>query len=315
MTKSSYAPIILFAYRRLDTLKKVIASLKNNNLSKKTEIYIFSDGYKSIEDKRDVLNVRNYLKKIKNFKKTNLCFRKKNFGLAKNIELGVSKILLIKKKGIIIEDDIIVSENFLSFMNQNLNKFRYTKSIWHINGWNYDLKSIKSYNKDIFYWRGMHCWGWATWNDRWKNFKKNPDRLLKSFKEEDIEKFNYDNNYNFWQQIIRNYELKINTWAIFWYATIFQNKGLCASPKESLTFNIGYDEYASHTLKKYSKNHTFHKSKFHSKKIFTFQKKLKENEKIYKQIKKCLKTQKKASLINSLKTIKNFFNIRFNFIF
>ena len=99
MTKSSCAPIILFAYRRLDTLKKVIASLKKNKLSKKTEIYIFSDGYKGIEDKKDVLNVRNYLKKIKNFKKTNLCFRKKKFWISKKYRTRGKQDTTDKKKG------------------------------------------------------------------------------------------------------------------------------------------------------------------------------------------------------------------------
>ena len=69
MNKKSYAPIVLFVYRRLDTLKKVIISIKKNKLYKKTEIYIFSDGYKNLKDKKEVEKVREYLKTIKNFKK------------------------------------------------------------------------------------------------------------------------------------------------------------------------------------------------------------------------------------------------------
>ena len=33
-------------------------------------------------------------------------------GLTKNIILGITKVLSIKKKAIILEDDILVSENF-----------------------------------------------------------------------------------------------------------------------------------------------------------------------------------------------------------
>ena len=26
--------------------------------------------------------------------------------------------------------------------------------------------------------RGMNCWGWGTWLDRWKHFEKKPKKLL-----------------------------------------------------------------------------------------------------------------------------------------
>ena len=308
MSKKSYAPIILFTYRRLATLKKVITSLNKNKLSKKTEIYIFSDGYKNLEDKQDVLKVRKYLNTIGKFKKVKLFFRKKNIGLAKNIIQGTTKILSLKKKGIILEDDIIVSVNFLIFMNLCLEKFKEEKKIWHINAWNYNIKNIKS-KEDVFYWRGMHCWGWATWLDKWKHYEKNPKKLLNTFTDKDIKKFNYDGNYNFWQQVIRNYKLKINSWAIFWYATIHKNKGLCVSPRESLTFNIGNDNYASNTLKSYDTNDTYCVKKLHKKSSFRFQTELSENIEIYNQIKRHLKLKKIKNLFlkfTGLKKIINF---------
>jgi len=306
MNKKSYAPIVLFVYRRLDTLKKVIISIKKNKLYKKTEIYIFSDGYKNLKDKKEVEKVREYLKTIKNFKKKKIFLRKKNIGLAKNIKSGITKVLSFKKKCIVLEDDIVVAENFLSFMNLSLNKFKGEKRIWHINGWNYEIKNIKSNNKDAFYWGGMHCWGWATWQDRWRHYQKNPKKLINDFKKSDIKKFNYDGHYNFWQQVIRNFESKINTWAIFWYATIFKKKGLCVSPMESLTFNIGYDDYATHTLKTYSENNLYDNNKFHKKKMFRFEKNIIENEKIYDQIKNKLKTKKIIDLFSRLLGLKKY---------
>ena len=88
----SLAPIVIFTYTRLDTLKKTIKYLKLNNLARLSEIYIFSDGYKSKIDKKYVLKVRKYLQTIKGFKKINLIFKKKNFGLANNIVKGVSNV-------------------------------------------------------------------------------------------------------------------------------------------------------------------------------------------------------------------------------
>ena len=301
--KNKYAPIILFTYRRLDTLKLTISSLLKNRISKNSKIFIFSDGYKNSEDKLDVQKVREYLKDLKSFKKKKLYFRKKNFGLAKNITQGVTEILRKEKVGIILEDDVIVSRNFLSYMNLCLKKYENEKRIWHINAWNYNLNDKK--NKDtneIFLWRGMHCWGWATWQDRWKFYEKNINNIYSSFSKDKKYKFNYDGTYDFWQQVDRNYSKKINTWAIFWYAKIFIKKGLCLSPKFSLSQNIGNDRYATNMM---FNNYNIKpvKYRFDKKWKFFFPKKIIENKKLFNQIKKYLLKKK---LLDKFKSILNF---------
>ena len=294
--KNDYAPVVIFTYRRLDTLIELINNLKKNSLSNKTEIYIFSDGYKNKKDKKDVLNVRNYVRKISGFKKINLCNRKKNIGLTKNLSQGISKVINNKKKVIILEDDIIVSKNFLRFMNLCLNKYKNNKKIWHINAWNYNFK-IKKSNYDVFFWRGMHCWGWGTWSDRWKFYERKPKKVYQSYKNDDIYKFNYDGTYNFWSQIERNYKKRINTWAIFWYEIIYRNNGLCVSPIDSLSKNIGNDKYATHTFKNIEKFYTNIPKKLSQKKNFKFQSVISENLDVYNQIKKYLKLNKLKRLL------------------
>ena len=308
MKTKNYAPIILFVYRRLDTLKQVIKNLKKNKLSKLSDIYIFSDGYKNLNDKKNVLAVRTYLKNIQGFKNKKIILRNKNLGLAKNIISGTSKILSLKGKGIIIEDDIIVSPNFLTYMNLCLEKFKEEKKIWHINAWNYNIK-LKSCKYDVFYWKGMHCWGWATWYNKWKFYKKDPKKLIRTFSDKDIKKFNYDGYFDFWRQVIRNYKSKIDSWAIFWYAIIFKNKGLCVSPLESLTFNIGHDKYATNTFMNIGKNHHLNFTKFHNKKVFKFQTELKENIELYNIIKKHLQTAKAINIFNRFTGLKKIINL------
>lgn len=283
------SPIVLFVYSRKEILEKTIIHLKKNDLARKSRLYIFSDGFKSKNDKVLVDNVRKYIKKIKGFKKIKIIERKKNFGLAKNITTGVSKIINKYGKVIVLEDDIIVSPKFLEFMNLSLNKFKNKKKIWHINGWNYNFKFSKNIKKNSFYWRGMNCWGWATWKDRWKNYKKNPSRLIKKWKKNEIEKFNFDNSYNFWSQILRNHNGTINTWAIFWYSSIFEKKGLCLSPLVSLTKNIGNDELSSNHPNFENSIEKIPFNFFKKKKInFTFFNKIEENKIIFNIIKKNL---------------------------
>ena len=288
VNQTKVAPILLFTHRRYSTLRKTINSLKNNYGFQNHELYIFSDGPRNNKEIAQIKKVRKFLAKIKGFKKKKIFMRKKNFGLAQNILNGVSQIIKIKKKAIIIEDDLILNQNFLNYMNECLLNFKNEKKIWHINGWNYDFRFPQK-RENTFFWRGMSCWGWATWDDRWKYYKKNSSALIKKWNKDKIYGFNYDGTYNFWSQVLRNNKKVYKTWAIFWYATIFEKKGLCVSPIKSLTQNIGNDKYANNKINTenslFSKNKNFARKK---KSKFLFCKDINENSFIYYLIKKNL---------------------------
>lgn len=164
---------------------------------------------------------------------------RKNKGLASSIIDGVTKIINIYDQVIVLEDDIVTSPLFLKYMNNALKFYRDIDRVWHISGWNYP---ITSYGKqEVFLWRTMNCWGWGTWANRWNNYEKNATKLIKSFSKNDIYRFNIDGYQDFFQQIVANQDGKINTWAIFWYAIIFKNNGLCLNPIYSYVQNIGND--------------------------------------------------------------------------
>ena len=111
--------------------------------------------------------------------------------------------------------------------------------IWHISG--YVQPFNYTGNKESFFWRYMNCWGWATWRNRWQYFSKDPKFLKKTFSKSMIYNFNLEDHINAWAQVTGNLQGRLNTWAIFWYATIFTNKGLCLTPTKSYARNIGHD--------------------------------------------------------------------------
>ena len=59
--------------------------------------------------------------------------------------------------------------------------------------------------------------------------------------------FDLDDSGHHWQQILDNASGLINSWDIFWYATIFEQNGLCLTPTRSLTKNIGHDGSGTYT--------------------------------------------------------------------
>ena len=129
----------------------------------------------------------------------------------------------------------------------------------------------------------MNCWGWATWKDRWKCYKKNPKEIIKKWSLSDINKFNFEDSYNFFSQIERNLSGQIDTWAIFWYAVIFKNKGLCVNPINTLVTNIGVGKFATNTK---SSNNIFTSNiNDHNLLPKKFPNKILENKKIFYNIK------------------------------
>ena len=54
--------------------------------------------------------------------------------------MGVTQIFKKEKKLIVLEDDLIFSKNFLYFMNQALYLYENKNRVFHISGWNYNMK-------------------------------------------------------------------------------------------------------------------------------------------------------------------------------
>ena len=233
------APIILFAYNRPWHTKKTVEALQKNSLASESELFIYSDAAKNETAEQAVKEVRKYIHSIDGFKTITVVEQDKNMGLADSIIDGVTSVVNRYGKVIVLEDDLVTSPHFLKFMNDALDFYQDKKKVWHISGWNYPISSDGL--DDVFLWRAMNCWGWGTWSDRWQFFEKDTDSIIKNFSKEDIKSFNLDGAEDFFGQVIANDKQVIDTWAIFWYATIFLKKGLCLNPVKTFVDNIGID--------------------------------------------------------------------------
>ena len=283
------APIVLFVYNRPWHTKQTVETLQKNELAEDSELFIYSDEAKNEDARKNVDEVREYIENIDGFKKVTIIKREKNWGLANSIIDGVTKIVNEYGKIIVLEDDLLTSPYFLKFMNEALEFYKDKKKVWHVSGWNYPIDDHGI--EDTFLWRTMNCWGWATWSDKWKYYEKDVNKVINEFSNEDIKRFNLDGSEDFWGQIIANKEKKIDTWAIFWYATIFKQNGLCLNPTQTFVENIGLDGSGVHCGEnKIFKNSTSKKTKI------IFDTNVIENNLIYKRIQLFYKNQKKSFL-------------------
>jgi len=241
------APIVLFVYNRPWHTRQTIEALQKNELASESELFIFADAPKNKGAEEKVKEVREYIKTINGFKKITIIEREKNFGLANNIIDGVTKVINEYGKIIVLEDDLITSPYFLKFMNDALEFYEDEKKVMHISGYVYpiDNKGLE----DTFFIKPTTCWGWATWSRAWKYFKKDAEYYIKVFDKKMIKDFNINNSYDYFSQIVANQKGELNTWAIFWYASVYLNNGLSLHPKESFVKNIGHDGKGVHCEK------------------------------------------------------------------
>ena len=243
MKKNTPAPIALFAYNRLDHLKITINNLKKNYLANSSELIIFSDGPKNQSDIKKIIHIREYLKKIKGFKKIYIKERKTNYGLSKNIIDGVSEILKKFKKIIVIEDDLVVNRYFLKYMNRGLTLYQRNKNVASIHGYVYPIKNINNkIQSNTFFIKGADCWGWATWKRAWIQFDSNGKKLLRKLKnKKKIKEFNFNNTYDYFKMLLDQVNNKNDSWAIRWYASCFLKDMYTLYPVNTFVKNIGLD--------------------------------------------------------------------------
>jgi hypothetical protein len=300
--------IVLFVYNRPQHTLLTLDSLSKNSGVADIDLFIYADGPKKTSSSGDIdlINqTRKICKKFNSTKNVEIIERGENLGLAQNIILGVSEI--IKKYGevIVLEDDIVTSPYFLIYMNKMLSYYKDNKKVWHISGWNYPIKI--NIPEDVFLWRTMNCWGWATWSDRWQYFEKNPTKLQQEFDNKMKHTFNLDGVHCFWTQIESNLSGRINTWAIFWYATIFKSSGLCVNPKVSLVRNIGHDGSGVHC----GKNELLSSQYFQESQLdYNLPTIVIENQKALKLIKKYYKGPLYLKVFRKVKRfVMNLFNI------
>ncbi len=249
---SQNAPIIIFCYRR--KINKLIDSLVKNKEAAHSDLFIFSDGFKSHKDKQDVLDLRQTLKNIKGFKSIKIFESDQNKGLANSIIDGTTSIINNFGKAIVLEDDLLVSEHLLNFMNRALNFYQLDNNVWSISGFSPPMPNLKNFKDEVYMSLRSSSWGWATWLDRWNKSDwtiKNFDNFRKD--KHKIKQFEMGGN-DMFKMLELEYLKKIDSWAIRWCYSQFLNSAYSITPKISMVQNIGFsDNLGTHNNN--SKNH------------------------------------------------------------
>ena len=247
--QSRLAPIAVFAYNRPDHLRGCLSSLAANPQAKKSLLTIYCDGPKPDEDLANIEIVRTVAQEWAcmtpcAFAEIRVVERQANLGLAKSVISGVTQELVEHERIIVVEDDLVVSEDFLAFMNEGLELYEYDSEVISIHGFMYALET--DVGQSVFL-RGADCWGWATWRRGWELFRQDSTELLRELKQRNDRKdFDFNGAFPYTSMLQEQAAGNIDSWAIRWYASAFLANKLTLYPGRSLVSNVGQDSSGTH---------------------------------------------------------------------
>lgn len=237
-------PIAVFTYCRPDHTKRTIESLLRNALARQSDLIVYSDAARTCEKRTAVAEVRNYLATITGFRSLTIRERKENFGLANSIIRGVTEVLEQSDRVIVLEDDMVTSPHFLTYMNQALDRYADDDRVASIHGYVYPVKQALP---EAFFLPGADCWGWATWRRGWKLFNPDGQALLDQLIQRQlVDAFDFNGAYPYTRMLRKQIDGANDSWAIRWYASAFLAGKLTLYPGRSLVHNIGIDNSGTH---------------------------------------------------------------------
>lgn len=244
---SGLAPIVLFVYNRPDHTRRTLAALAANPLAAESDLIIYADGPKKLEHAETVGQARDVARGATGFKSVRLIERGENFGLARSIITGVSDVCAEHGRVIVVEDDLVVAPEFLTFLNAGLDRYAEEARVLQISGYAYPAHDRST--ADCFLLPMISCWGWATWARAWEKF--DPEMTALSRLESDPaarRRFNIDDAYDYYGMASQQRLGKIDSWGIRWQLSLFANDGLVLYPRESLVYNAGVDASGTHGM-------------------------------------------------------------------
>ncbi len=249
---SKYSPIVAFAYNRSDKIINCIKRLELNPEARDSDLIVFSDGPKSEKGKSAVEETRRALHEYEGasvFASVRIVEAESNKGLARSIIEGVTEVLSEYGRAIIVEDDLVVSSKFLSFMNGALEYYKDDLRIGAISGYTYPLKCLEEYSSDVYAMHKGDCWGWATWADRWDNASWAEVDYDEYFRDKALRK-RFENTENGWDLLmLLQSQGKISSWAVRWVLNLRKKGLLTIYPTRSYVTNSGFDGSGTHSNK------------------------------------------------------------------
>jgi len=291
-------PVAIFVYNRSRHVKQLFDSLLACGRLDECDVHIYCDGIKKPEHASNVIAAREVVREYASRFDAIVIERTENIGLAHSIVAGVTDLCSKYGRVIVLEDDLILHPAFLNFMIQALDRYENEEHVVQVAGFTFPIQTPPQ--PDAFFLPLTTSWGWATWARAWKSYSWDAvDGVEQLSTDAELRKrFDLDGTYPYSNMLRNAMSGKIDSWAIRWYWQTFIRNNLTVYPRQSLVWQNGFDELATHTQKMTGEFQTefdrFLQTKLNS--SMAFPNEVKESDDLFREVKKFLRPKKGLSM-------------------
>lgn len=240
-------PVAFIIFNRPDTTQVVFDRIR---AARPKKLYIISDAPRDgrEDDLIKVAETRCYVESHIDWEcEVHKNYAESNMGCKRRVASGISWVLEHEERTIILEDDVVPSDDFFPFMQEMLDFYNDSSRVMMISGTNllknYEIEG--SYTFSCF----SSIWGWATWRRAWEQYDIDVKDWPRIDKEGSFRCVQNGLAYTFLKKHMDSvYTHEKDTWDIQWDYCRHKARGLGVVPKVNMINNIGFDRAdATHT--------------------------------------------------------------------
>lgn len=235
-------PIALIIFKRTETLQRIVDELNKHEISK---LYIVADGPRTAEERNLTSQARKIAESITCGVVIKL-YSEKNLGLKNSLTSGISVALEDSSQLIVLEDDCLPSEPFLTACQALAPQLSKSQNIAGFCGSSFLPQGVK---QGIWRSAKLNVWGWMVNSKAWHDFMNSGfldfDSEILRMNSSGLDKLPPLAKWEM-MRIIKRLD-KIDTWDVQ-FETFCLNKGYdFIKPKQNLIQNIGFESDATNT--------------------------------------------------------------------
>lgn len=244
---SNLAPIVLFVYSRPWHTEQTLNALMQNKLAAESTLYIYADGAKenATQETLDNINeVRTIIRAKQWCKEVIISESEGNKGLALSIQSGVTEIVEKHGKVIVMEDDLLTSPAFLTYMNSALDQYQSRNSVFSISAYNLPAEKMpipREYNYDVYVSLRNGSWGWGTWKERWNQIDWDVSQYQTMLSNPQLQNAFNRGGDDVFEMLQMLQSGTLNIWSIQFTMAHFVNHAISIIPTFSYVDNLGLD--------------------------------------------------------------------------
>ncbi len=173
MRLSEPPPCLIVAHRRWEPLQRVISAVVSAEVQ---DVHVVIDGARSIDERLKIDTVEELVRDTKWPSGIHVHRRSTNRGVGYSVPEACDEFFVTRSSGIILEDDCVPTQEFFLLAEGGLKSYQQDHRVALVSG-NCIATPPKSQmgclvpEPTLRLSRYPLIWGWATWRDRWQNYR------------------------------------------------------------------------------------------------------------------------------------------------